>query len=95
MKKLFNYSRKCLFSSQLCSIPEPTPSTMTALHQFGAEMLKLSRGLQSFAPVEEASDGDKSAQIECQNPNENNSDLLPSKHHKANVERYAKKKYFL
>ncbi|XP_059611484.1 dopamine D2-like receptor [Phlebotomus argentipes] len=29
------------------SIPEPTPSTMTALHQFGAEMLKLSRGLES------------------------------------------------
>lgn len=30
------------------SIPEPTPSTMTALHQFGAEMLKLSRRLESF-----------------------------------------------
>ncbi|XP_061392397.1 uncharacterized protein LOC133327879 [Musca vetustissima] len=29
------------------SIPEPTPTTMTALHQFGAEMLKLSRGLES------------------------------------------------
>ncbi|XP_053691120.1 uncharacterized protein LOC128739650 [Sabethes cyaneus] len=29
------------------SIPEPTPSTMTALHQFGEEMLKLSRGLES------------------------------------------------
>ncbi|ALC45366.1 CG42796 [Drosophila busckii] len=28
-------------------IPEPTPTTMTALHQFGAEMLKLSRGLES------------------------------------------------
>ncbi|EDV94819.1 GH17565 [Drosophila grimshawi] len=31
------------------SIPEPTPTTMTALHQFGAEMLKLSRGLESVA----------------------------------------------
>ncbi|XP_055375503.1 uncharacterized protein LOC129608176 isoform X2 [Condylostylus longicornis] len=31
------------------SIPEPTPSTMTALHQFGAEMLKLSRGLESVS----------------------------------------------
>ncbi|XP_013108770.2 uncharacterized protein LOC106088029 [Stomoxys calcitrans] len=29
------------------SVPEPTPTTMTALHQFGAEMLKLSRGLES------------------------------------------------
>ncbi|BFF91581.1 dopamine D2-like receptor [Drosophila madeirensis] len=29
------------------SIKEPTPTTMTALHQFGAEMLKLSRGLES------------------------------------------------
>ncbi|KAE8746412.1 hypothetical protein FOCC_FOCC006907 [Frankliniella occidentalis] len=27
------------------SVPEPTPSTMSALHQFGVEMLKLSRGL--------------------------------------------------
>ncbi|XP_046668451.1 uncharacterized protein LOC124359609 [Homalodisca vitripennis] len=26
---------------------EPTPSTMSALHQFGAEMLRLSRGLES------------------------------------------------
>lgn len=31
------------------SIPEPTPSTMTALHQFGAEMLKLSRGLDAVS----------------------------------------------
>uniref|UniRef100_A0A6P4FJ17 Uncharacterized protein LOC108052063 n=1 Tax=Drosophila rhopaloa TaxID=1041015 RepID=A0A6P4FJ17_DRORH len=31
------------------SIKEPTPTTMTALHQFGAEMLKLSRGLESVA----------------------------------------------
>ncbi|EDW43011.1 GM23744 [Drosophila sechellia] len=30
------------------SIKEPTPTTMTALHQFGAEMLKLSRGLESL-----------------------------------------------
>lgn len=33
------------------SIQEPTPSTMTALHQFGAEMLKLSRGLESVSAV--------------------------------------------
>lgn len=26
---------------------EPTPCTMSALHQFGAEMLKLSRGLEA------------------------------------------------
>ncbi|KAL9887483.1 5-hydroxytryptamine receptor 2B isoform 2-T12 [Glossina fuscipes fuscipes] len=31
------------------SVPEPTPTAMTALHQFGAEMLKLSRGLESVA----------------------------------------------
>jgi hypothetical protein len=31
------------------SIPDPTPSTMTALHHFGAEMLRLSRGLESVA----------------------------------------------
>lgn len=30
------------------SVPEPTPSTMTALHQFGAEMLKLSKRLESY-----------------------------------------------
>lgn len=36
------------------SIRDPTPSTMTALHLFGAEMLKLSRGLDSF-PVTEVS----------------------------------------
>lgn len=65
----------------LHSIPEPTPSTMTALHQFGAEMLKLSRGLQSFAPVTESSD-DKTREIE----NEDNFDT--SKHHKVNVEWY-------
>lgn len=28
---------------------EPTPSTMSALHQFGAEMLRLSRGLENVA----------------------------------------------
>lgn len=28
---------------------EPTPCTMSALHQFGAEMLKLSRGLEAAA----------------------------------------------
>lgn len=33
------------------SIPEPTPSTMTALHQFGAEMLKLSRGLDAVSSI--------------------------------------------
>ncbi|XP_031629172.1 uncharacterized protein LOC116344669 [Contarinia nasturtii] len=33
------------------SIPEPTPSTMTALHQFGAEMLKLSRGLDAASSM--------------------------------------------
>lgn len=43
------------FSHYIHSIPEPTPSTMTALHQFGAEMLKLSRGLESFAPLSEPS----------------------------------------
>lgn len=40
------------------SIPDPTPSTMTALHQFGAEMLKLSRGLESFTPMNEPSNID-------------------------------------
>lgn len=28
---------------------EPAPSAMTALHQFGAEMLRLSRGLEASA----------------------------------------------
>ncbi|KAL1394969.1 hypothetical protein pipiens_001283 [Culex pipiens pipiens] len=37
------------------SIPEPTPTTMTALHQFGEEMLKLSRGLETVAKAGEAS----------------------------------------
>ncbi|XP_050432878.1 uncharacterized protein LOC126840910 isoform X2 [Adelges cooleyi] len=31
---------------------EPTPSTMSALHQFGAEMLRLSRGLEQVASPE-------------------------------------------
>ncbi|XP_060839458.1 uncharacterized protein LOC132920798, partial [Rhopalosiphum padi] len=31
---------------------EPTPSTMSALHQFGAEMLRLSRGLEKVASPE-------------------------------------------
>lgn len=31
---------------------EPTPSTMSALHQFGAEMLRLSRGLEKVATPE-------------------------------------------
>lgn len=63
------------------SIPEPTPSTMTALHQFGAEMLKLSRGLESFAPISEPVN-DKSVFIgnECS--------AEPKKHHKANTEWY-------
>lgn len=39
------------FDFLICSIPEPTPSTMAALHTFGAEMLKLSRGLESFTPM--------------------------------------------
>lgn len=65
------------------SIPDPTPSTMTALHQFGAEMLKLSRGLESFAPVNESSD-DNSRQLEtC------NSRKSPARH-KANPEWYAR-----
>lgn len=36
------------------TIPEPTSTKMTALHVFGAEMLKLSRGLESFAANAEA-----------------------------------------
>jgi hypothetical protein len=58
---------------------------MTALHQFGAEMLKLSRGLQSFAPdTTEATDDDRNGKIEVGNANENN--VESSKHHKVNVE---------
>lgn len=71
--------------SLLFSIPEPTPSTMTALHQFGAEMLKLSRGLQSFAPVTVSSD-DKNRKIES----EDNLDTLEQ--HKANVEWYVNRR---
>ena len=36
-------------------MPEPTPTAMTALQQFGAEMLKLSRGLESVASSSTAS----------------------------------------
>jgi hypothetical protein len=38
-----------VMSVMLCffSIPDHTPSAMSALHQFGAEMVKLSRGLES------------------------------------------------
>lgn len=43
----FSYNFTLFF---LFSIPEPTPSTMTALHLFGAEMLKLSRGLDQVSP---------------------------------------------
>jgi hypothetical protein len=76
MAKLFS------FLSTFLSIPEPTPSTMTALHQFGAEMLKLSRGLQSFAPETESTD-DRNGKIEVENENAH---LESSKHHKINVE---------
>lgn len=43
------YYQYCFFLNFaiIYSIPDPTPSAMTALHQFGAEMLKLSRGLES------------------------------------------------
>jgi hypothetical protein len=53
---------------------------MTALHQFGAEMLKLSRGLESFAPVIESSD-DRRRQIEKENLRANSS----TKHQKVNL----------
>lgn len=49
---------------------------MTALHQFGAEMLKLSRGLESFAPVNESADDRKS-----ENAGED-----PPRRHKASAE---------
>jgi hypothetical protein len=57
-KKASHISRSILkrvlyINCVIFSIPEPTPSTMTALHQFGAEMLKLSRGLESFTPINE------------------------------------------
>lgn len=60
------FSTRCLFVellslSMVFSIPEPTPSTMTALHQFGAEMLKLSRGLESFTPINEPKNVDTAA----------------------------------
>lgn len=75
----FHVSSACktLFNNILCySIPEPTPSTMTALHQFGAEMLKLSRGLESFAPINEPSsintDLIESSDILDEEPSKNN-----------------------
>lgn len=45
------YARKTcnIISINLFSLQETTPSTMTALHQFGTEMLKLSKGLQSVS----------------------------------------------
>ncbi|XP_075144811.1 5-hydroxytryptamine receptor 2B [Haematobia irritans] len=44
------------------SVPEPTPTTMTALHQFGAEMLKLSRGLESVVSSSSTASPTKSEQ---------------------------------
>lgn len=38
---------------------------MTALHQFGAEMLKLSRGLESFAPMNEPTNVDVAAGLKA------------------------------
>lgn len=87
INKESRYSRKSLFFSNN-SIPEPTPSTMTALHQFGAEMLKLSRGLESFAPVPESS-GDKTKGIEMENSTNVNISSSSQQQHKANVEWYA------
>lgn len=43
---------------------EPTPSTMSALHQFGAEMLRLSRGLEKVAsPESKPTSPDKSRSV--------------------------------
>lgn len=75
--RIFYNKNQSLFHS----IPEPTPSTMTALHQFGAEMFKLSRGLQSFAPVTESSN-DKHRE------NESGDNLDTPKQQKVNVEWY-------
>jgi hypothetical protein len=55
---------------------------MTALHQFGAEMLKLSRGLQSFPPEVESTN-EESGRVESEMAN----NLEPSKHHEVTVER--------
>lgn len=38
---------------------EPAPSAMTALHQFGAEMLRLSRGLEASAGTKPQTKGYK------------------------------------
>ena len=42
-----------LFSNSISidSITEPSPTTMTALHQFGEEMIKLSRELNCETPT--------------------------------------------
>jgi hypothetical protein len=58
------------------SIPEPTPSTMTALHQFGAEMLKLSRGLESFTPINEPENVDMSESSEARSDKPSANTLL-------------------
>lgn len=52
------------------SIPEPTTTTMTALHVFGAEMLKLSRGLESFAVNAESAKNDASDKNKDKTDNE-------------------------
>nr|XP_029719311.1 alpha-2B adrenergic receptor-like [Aedes albopictus] len=53
------------------SIPEPTPSTMTALHQFGEEMLKLSRGLETVTNSGNAGQHNNSNNISNSNKNSN------------------------
>ena len=54
------------------SVPEPTPSTMSALHQFGVEMLKLSRGLgaaeQDGAAGSGVEDTDEDEEVERARP---------------------------
>lgn len=45
----FSFLSPFVLISALYSTKEPTATTMTALQQFGAEMLKLSRGLESVA----------------------------------------------
>jgi hypothetical protein len=64
---------------------------MTALHQFGAEMLKLSRGLQSFTPFIETCDY-KDGKSE---DNPSNSNLGSSTKHTAKIEWYGKQIYEL
>lgn len=41
---------------------------MTALHQFGAEMLKLSRGLESFTPINEPKDVNTTTNADVEPP---------------------------